>query len=97
MRLARHGALGHERPICSGSDGVWRDLSSLTDDIDAGFLSSGLGDAKLALDNGGLPIFESMSERFGPPLANIGKIICIGLNYSDHARRLWGPNCQQSR
>jgi 2-keto-4-pentenoate hydratase/2-oxohepta-3-ene-1,7-dioic acid hydratase in catechol pathway len=85
MRLARHGTPGHERPIGSGSDGVWRDLTSLTDDIDGTFLSSGLEGAKLALEGGELSIVESPIVRFGPPLARIGKIICIGLNYVDHA------------
>jgi 2-keto-4-pentenoate hydratase/2-oxohepta-3-ene-1,7-dioic acid hydratase in catechol pathway len=86
MRLARHGAPGHEKPIGSGIDEVWRDLSSLTHDIDAAFLSTGLGDVKLALADGVLPVVELPVERFGPPFANIGKIICIGLNYVDHAR-----------
>src|ERR1039458_6678700 len=86
MRLARHGSPGHEKPIGSGSDEVWRDLSSLTPDIDAAFLSNGLGAVKLALAEGALPVVELPIERFGPPLANIGKIICIGLNYVDHAQ-----------
>lgn len=86
MRLARHGSPGHEKPIGSGSDEVWRDLSSLTPDIDAALLSNGLGAVKLALAEGALPVVELPIERFGPPLANIGKIICIGLNYVDHAQ-----------
>jgi 2-keto-4-pentenoate hydratase/2-oxohepta-3-ene-1,7-dioic acid hydratase in catechol pathway len=86
MRLARHGAPGRERPIGSGDDGEWRDLSSVTNDIDAAFLSSGLGAAKLALHSRDLPVLETPIERFGPPLAGIGKIICIGLNYVDHAQ-----------
>ena len=86
MRLARHGRPGHEKPIGSGSDGVWRDLSSLTNDIDAALLSTGLGEVRLALVNGALPVVELPIKRFGPPLASIGKIICIGLNYVDHAR-----------
>jgi 2-keto-4-pentenoate hydratase/2-oxohepta-3-ene-1,7-dioic acid hydratase in catechol pathway len=86
MRLARHGQSGHERPIGSSSDGVWRDLSSLTDDIDGAFLTSGLDAVKLALHSGELPIIESPIVRFGPPLRGIGKIICVGLNYVDHAR-----------
>jgi 2-keto-4-pentenoate hydratase/2-oxohepta-3-ene-1,7-dioic acid hydratase in catechol pathway len=86
MRLARHGTPGHEAPIASGSDGEWRDLSSLTDDIDGAFLASGLVEAKVALVGGVLPVLETPVERFGPPLARIGKIICIGLNYVDHAR-----------
>jgi 2-keto-4-pentenoate hydratase/2-oxohepta-3-ene-1,7-dioic acid hydratase in catechol pathway len=86
MRLARHGVSGNEKPIGSGSDGEWRDLTSITRDIDAAFLSSGLGAANRALEGGELPVLESPIDRFGPPLAGIGKIVCIGLNYSDHAK-----------
>jgi hypothetical protein len=73
---------GIEKPIGSGTDGVWRDLSSIAHDIDGAFLSSGLGAARLALEGGQLPVLESPIERFGPPLASIGKVVCIGLNYS---------------
>ena len=85
MRLARHGTPGIEKPIGSGTDGVWRDLSSIAHDIDGAFLSSGLGAARLALEGDQLPVLDSPIERFGPPLASIGKVVCIGLNYSDHA------------
>ena len=86
MRLARHGVAGHETPIVSGRDGVWRDLTSLTDDIDGEFLSAGLAGVRAALDEGTLPAIEAPVERFGPPISRIGKIICIGLNYVDHIR-----------
>jgi 2-keto-4-pentenoate hydratase/2-oxohepta-3-ene-1,7-dioic acid hydratase in catechol pathway len=81
MRLARHGAPGHERPIVSGPDGTWRDLTPVTPDVTAAFLASGLA----GFDVAGLPEIGE-PERFGPPLAGIGKIVCIGLNYHDHAR-----------
>ena len=61
-------------------------MSPITDDIDGAFLSSGLGAAKVALADGALPVLDTPVGRFGPPLASIGKIICIGLNYVDHAR-----------
>ncbi len=86
MRLARHGLAGHERPIGAGSDGVWRDLSPLTKDIDGNLLSRGLGEVRAALETSALPRLTSPVERFGPPLAAVGKIICVGLNYSDHVR-----------
>jgi 2-keto-4-pentenoate hydratase/2-oxohepta-3-ene-1,7-dioic acid hydratase in catechol pathway len=86
MRLARHGPAGQERPIIAGADGVWRDLSSLTHDIDGSFLSGGLSAARAALDSASLPPITSPVGRFGPPLSSVGKIICIGLNYVDHAR-----------
>jgi 2-keto-4-pentenoate hydratase/2-oxohepta-3-ene-1,7-dioic acid hydratase in catechol pathway len=86
MRLARHGPARQENPIVAGSDGVWRDLSSLTHDVDARFLSHGLGAARAALESASLPPITSRIRRFGPPPSSVGKIICIGLNYVDHAR-----------
>jgi 2-keto-4-pentenoate hydratase/2-oxohepta-3-ene-1,7-dioic acid hydratase in catechol pathway len=86
MRLARHGAVGQEQPIASGNDGVWRDISSLTNDIDGAFLSTGLETLRASLDEGTLPEVSSKLGRFGPPISGIGKIVCIGLNYADHAR-----------
>jgi 2-keto-4-pentenoate hydratase/2-oxohepta-3-ene-1,7-dioic acid hydratase in catechol pathway len=81
VRLARHGAAGFEQPIVSGADGVWRDLSSITRDITGDFLNSNLADLDIAA------LAEvAEPERFGPPIAQTGKIICVGLNYRDHAR-----------
>jgi 2-keto-4-pentenoate hydratase/2-oxohepta-3-ene-1,7-dioic acid hydratase in catechol pathway len=82
MRLARHGAPGAERPIVSGEDGVWRDLSPLTPDITGEFLRTGLPAVRDALPD--LPASAAVG-RYGPPVAGIGKIVCIGLNYRDHA------------
>jgi 2-keto-4-pentenoate hydratase/2-oxohepta-3-ene-1,7-dioic acid hydratase in catechol pathway len=82
MRLARHGSPGAERPIAAGPDGVWRDLTPLTVDITADFLSAGLAALPDALP--ALPRVEQLG-RYGPPVTGIGKIVCIGLNYRDHA------------
>ena len=81
MRFARHGPAGHERPIVSGPDGVWRDLTPIAPDVTPGLLSRREADLGLPA----LPVVEQV-DRFGPPLTDIGKIICIGLNYGDHAR-----------
>jgi 2-keto-4-pentenoate hydratase/2-oxohepta-3-ene-1,7-dioic acid hydratase in catechol pathway len=81
MRFARHGAPGRERPIVSGSDGLWRDVTPIARDVTPDLLSR--REAELGLP--ALPIVERV-DRFGPPLTGIGKIICIGLNYRDHAR-----------
>src|SRR5689334_24746050 len=83
MRLARTGPVGQEVPVVAGPDGTWRDIRGLTHDIDGTFLAGGLGAARDALADGLLP--EVPADRFGPPLARVGKIVCIGLNYSDHA------------
>jgi 2-keto-4-pentenoate hydratase/2-oxohepta-3-ene-1,7-dioic acid hydratase in catechol pathway len=81
MRFARHGIPGRERPLVSGADGLWRDLSSVAADITPKLLDGRLAD----LDFETLPVVDSI-DRFGPPIDGIGKIICIGLNYRDHAR-----------
>jgi len=77
MRLARHGAPGQERPLVSGADGAWRDLTPVAPDITPALL----GDLSFDLD--ALPVVDTV-ERFGPPIIP-GKIVCIGLNYRDHA------------
>jgi 2-keto-4-pentenoate hydratase/2-oxohepta-3-ene-1,7-dioic acid hydratase in catechol pathway len=77
MRLARHGAPGQERPIVSGPDGAWRDLTPVASDITADLL------VDLSLDVAALPVVSDVG-RFGPPIIP-GKIVCIGLNYRDHA------------
>jgi 2-keto-4-pentenoate hydratase/2-oxohepta-3-ene-1,7-dioic acid hydratase in catechol pathway len=83
MRLARIGNRGQERPaVWDGA--AWRDLSGITGDLDAAFIATGLNRARKALRTDQLPEIEAAS-RFGSPLADIGKIICIGLNYRDHA------------
>jgi 2-keto-4-pentenoate hydratase/2-oxohepta-3-ene-1,7-dioic acid hydratase in catechol pathway len=85
LRLARHGGTGRERPLVSGADGLWRDLSSVTPDITPDFLA-----ARPPFDVGTLPVVADVA-RFGPPVAGIGKIVCIGLNYRDHATETGAP------
>ncbi|NQX30004.1 fumarylacetoacetate hydrolase family protein [Microbacteriaceae bacterium VKM Ac-2854] len=81
MRLARHGAPGRERPIAAGPDGRWHDLGGIVADLTPQTLDSVLETVPtMTLDR--LPVVEP--TRFGPPLARIGKIVCIGLNYRDH-------------
>lgn len=85
MRLARSGPPGGEIPVVAGQHGRWHDLRPVTTDVDPGFLAGhGLSWARGALDEGELPEAEPPA-RFGPPLAPTGKIVCVGLNYSDHA------------
>jgi 2-keto-4-pentenoate hydratase/2-oxohepta-3-ene-1,7-dioic acid hydratase in catechol pathway len=80
VRLARSGGPGRERPVVSGPDGIWRDLLPITDDITADFLARGMPEVDLTR----LPeVYEP--TRFGPPLSNPGMVVCIGLNYRDHA------------
>ncbi|CBG75378.1 MULTISPECIES: fumarylacetoacetate hydrolase family protein [Streptomyces] len=86
MKLLRVGAPGEERPAVRTDDGRLLDLSSVTPDIDGAFLASGGVDrARAAVAAGGLPVLGTGDLRVGAPLARPGKIVCVGLNYRDHA------------
>jgi 2-keto-4-pentenoate hydratase/2-oxohepta-3-ene-1,7-dioic acid hydratase in catechol pathway len=84
MKLARVTAAGTEIPVLVGDDGVRRDLSEHIGDIDGTFLASGGLDRIRALDPGALPAVES--ETFSSCIARPGLLMCVGLNYADHAR-----------
>lgn len=83
MKLFRHGERGSERPGALDRAGVRRDLSGVSRDIDGTLLASGLKDLR-GVDLEALPAIDP-EERLGPVVANVGKFICIGLNYRDHA------------
>jgi 2-keto-4-pentenoate hydratase/2-oxohepta-3-ene-1,7-dioic acid hydratase in catechol pathway len=86
MRLARHGDPGQERPIASppGTED-WYDLSPVSADIDAAFFAGdGVRRTAEALAVGDLAKVPDVG-RFGPPTNVTGKVVCIGLNYLDHA------------
>jgi 2-keto-4-pentenoate hydratase/2-oxohepta-3-ene-1,7-dioic acid hydratase in catechol pathway len=82
MRL---GPAGSERPAVRDGDTV-HDLSPLTPDIDGAFLAAGgIARTRAALAEGALPPLRAEGLRTGAPIARPGKIVCIGLNYRDHA------------
>lgn len=84
MKLLRHGPAGAEKPGILAKDGTIRDLSGVVPDI-AGDVLSPTGLARLAaLDLSALPVVASGS-RIGPCVGGVGKFICVGLNYADHA------------
>ncbi|HEY0857533.1 MAG TPA: fumarylacetoacetate hydrolase family protein [Albitalea sp.] len=84
MKLMRHGPKGAEKPALIDSHGRVRDLSGVIDDITPAVLTpSGLA-ALRRLDPATLPLVEHVS-RIAPPWRGIGKFICVGLNYADHA------------
>ena len=84
MKLLRYGAIGAEKPGILDNAGILRDLSEHVNDINGDMLDDA-NIAKLrALDPEILPIVEG-KQRIGPCVGNIGKFLCIGLNYSDHA------------
>ncbi|MEE1761024.1 MULTISPECIES: fumarylacetoacetate hydrolase family protein [unclassified Streptomyces] len=86
MKLLRVGARGEERPAVRTDDGRLLDLSSVTSDIDGAFLASGGVDrARAAVESGALPELDTDDPRVGAPVARPGKVICVGLNYRDHA------------
>ncbi|MCB5910283.1 fumarylacetoacetate hydrolase family protein [Streptomyces pinistramenti] len=88
MKLLRVGTAGAERPALLDASGVLRDLSGLVPDIDGALLrdDEALARIRAADASGTLPAIEAAGLRTGPPVAGIGKIVCIGLNYHDHAR-----------
>jgi 2-keto-4-pentenoate hydratase/2-oxohepta-3-ene-1,7-dioic acid hydratase in catechol pathway len=88
MKLLRVGTAGSERPALLDTDGVLRDLSGVVPDIDGPLFADdeALGRIRTAAESGELPVLDPAGLRVGPPLARIGKIVCIGLNYHDHAR-----------
>ena len=84
MKLLRVGAKGAERPAILHADGSYRDISSVVEDI-AGDVLTEAGLAKIAVaDIDSLPVLPADS-RIGACVGKVGKFICIGLNYADHA------------
>ncbi len=84
MKLLRYGAPGQERPGLYDSSGTIRDLSSVVDDL-AGETLRPASIARLkAIDPNTLPAVPGQ-PRLGPCVGRVGKMVCAGLNYSDHA------------
>ena len=85
MKLLRYGDLGQEKPGILDSDGNLRDLSNTISDINGDFLSQGGIEKINKLDLDILPKVLG-NPRLGLPVSGTPKLICIGLNYSDHAK-----------
>ncbi|WP_299701338.1 fumarylacetoacetate hydrolase family protein [uncultured Tateyamaria sp.] len=83
MKLVRYGDTGHEKPGLMDGDTL-RDLSGHIDDIHGATLDDATVDKLRAIDPATLPAVDG-NPRIGPCVGNIGKFLCIGLNYSDHA------------
>jgi len=90
MKLVRYGNPGEEKPGLIDEDGTLRDLSAHVDDIGGATLSDEGLDRLRALDPSSLPAVSG-TPRFGPCVAGIGKYMCIGLNYTDHAAETGNP------
>lgn len=86
MHLLRLGEPGSERPALQADDGTTFDLGPLTRDVDGDFLATdGIARARAAAEAGELATIDPAGLRIGTPTARPGKIVCIGLNYRDHA------------
>ena len=84
MKLVRYGNPGEERPGLLDSQGALRDLYAFVPDIAGPVLLPASQEKLRALDPATLPLVPG-SPRLGPCVGAVGKFICIGLNYSDHA------------
>jgi len=84
MKLMRIGPKGHEKPAILDNEGRVRDLSGVVGDITAAMLTpEGLAPLR-AIDPASLPEIVNPG-RVAPPWSGMGKFVCVGLNYADHA------------
>ena len=84
MKLLRYGPLKQEKPGLLAADGTIRDLSQIIKDLACDALRPESLDAIRRLDPATLPVVSG-SPRIGPCVGSVGKFLCAGLNYSDHA------------
>ena len=85
MKLLRVGPRDTERPAALDAEGRLVDLSGVVEDITGELLAGAeLARVRAAVDGGGLPVLDAEVMRIGPPIRP-GKVVCIGLNYHDHA------------
>ena len=84
MKLLRYGKSGFEKPGILDNEGNIRDLSSIISDVDGANISDESIQKIKEIELASLPLVNE-SERIGPCVGKVGKFICIGLNYADHA------------
>jgi ureidoglycolate lyase len=84
MKLLRVGEKGRERPALLDANGKLRDLTGIVDDVAGATLLPGELQRLREIDPQSLPELPS-DLRIGPCVGNVGKFICVGLNYADHA------------
>jgi len=106
MRLLRVGNVGQERPVVMDSNNASFEVPASMGDFNGSFFESGtVNELRDALAKGTLTAIDITGKRIGAPIARPGKIVCIGLNYRDHAEEtglaipkepvvfLKAPNC----
>ena len=84
MKLMRYGPKGAEKPGLIDADGAVRDLSGVLPDITGATLGKDGLATLAALDIASLPVVANPG-RIAPPWKGVGKFLCVGLNYADHA------------
>jgi 2,4-diketo-3-deoxy-L-fuconate hydrolase len=87
MKLVRYGRPGQEKPGLVDADGVLRDLSRVVKDLTPDVLAPAALKRLRGVKTSRLPAVRGR-PRLGCPLAGIGKMVCIGLNYTDHAEEV---------
>jgi len=94
MKLARYGNPGQEKPGILDADGQLRDLSAIVADITADVLTRDGLRRLAAIDPATLPLVPG-APRYGAPVAQVGKMLCVGLNYAEHAAETNTPLPEQ--
>ncbi|MEL7149871.1 MAG: fumarylacetoacetate hydrolase family protein [Pseudomonadota bacterium] len=90
MKLVRYGEMGAEKPGMIDAGGTLRDLSVHVSDITGATLGAATLAELQALDPASLPAVEG-NPRYGACVGGIGKFVCIGLNFTDHAEETGNP------
>jgi 2,4-diketo-3-deoxy-L-fuconate hydrolase len=90
LRIVRYGRPGAEKPGVLDTEGRIRDLARIIDDVTPAVFAPGILQRLRRLDLARLPVVRGR-PRLGCPLAAIGKLVCIGLNYTDHATEVGLP------
>ena len=90
MKLLRYGPKGAEKPGLLDANNQIRDLSNIIPDLTGDTVDPSTMARLSALDTNTLPPVDG-APRIGPCVGNVGKLVCIGLNYSDHAKETGSP------
>ncbi|HXP29665.1 MAG TPA: fumarylacetoacetate hydrolase family protein [Stellaceae bacterium] len=90
MKLLRYGPRGQEKPGLLDRDGKIRDLSGTISDVTPEVLAPAALDRLRRLDPAKLPLVSG-TPRIGPCVAQVSKLVCVGLNYRDHAEESGNP------